>query len=338
MKYLVKYWYSVLLIVVLPVTLYAQTQWEEKDDMYFSKKDRAKQMASAAQYSPINSTNDYAANHNFGSPTLPSTTAGSPTVQGTTDANDINNQYFIKDYSLPKKTTYTEIPTNKYSRTPSLRGGPNVNVLFSYGSSFVFGSPGFYGYNPYLDPFSPYYDPFFGSYYSYGYNPWRYGSYNPYGYTYGYGASNSSCTYTTYGTTSYARTVSNDVRYRNGRKVLAGSRASGKGVRSNGIASSTSDRPVKSNGKAIKRGSSYNRSSAVKSTSGSQFNSRTRYSRPSSRTTQRTTNRWNNSSPRNSGHSSSMPSYSSGGTRARSSGARPSTGSSRSTSSRGRGN
>ncbi len=326
-----------VLIILLPWLGMAQGNWDEKDDMYFSKKDRARLMAQSAAESVYPGNSAYAANHNFGSPTLQSTIAGSPTLQpakGTAD--DINNQYFITDYSLPKDTTYATVPTQMFgSNTPSLRNSPNVNIIFSYGGGFGYGRP-YYGYNPYNDPFSPYYDPFLASRYGYynnfGYNPWGHNRF----YT-GYGYVNNVCPYPTYGTTSYARNANTQVRYRNGRKVISGSRGSGRSSRRNTTIDNASDRPVKPIGKATKGGdNSYHRSSAGNKSTHS-FNSRTRYSRPANRSTQRTTTQWNTSRPRSSGYSSGRSSYTTGGSRTRSSGTRPASGSSHSSGSRGRG-
>lgn len=249
-----------LIALLLPISASAQSDWSENDDMYFSKKDRHKIYASVDNVEQSNLTveqSEYAANHNFGSSTIQSTTAGSPTIQSNLDPEADNNQYFITDYSLKNKAdnnvkTYSGINTNTGFNS-------GINIILSFGSTFR--SPyGRYGYyNPYTDPFSPYYDPFYryssSNYYSsLGYNPWRYN--NNYRYSNDY---NNALHYSYYGyyaaclPNTYVNHVRNAERYRNSRKVISGTRSQGSTVRVNSRnATTVSKRPIKITGSNIK--------------------------------------------------------------------------------------
>ncbi len=313
---------------------------QENDDMYFSSRDREKLYASSYtnQSTSLNDDDDeYATNHNFYSSTLQSTTAGSPTVQSPGNVEDANNQYFIKDYSITNKTD-NEVKT--YSGINSNNGfHSGVNVIFSFGS-FYGGSPYGYGYyNPYNDPFSPYYDPFYRyrspSYYaSYRYNPWRYNNYY-YGNSYNNGYYNSSnfCA-----TTSYSNNVRNEVRYRNGRKIISGSRSSRSAVRSTG--NSDRGRAVINKGKVSTNGRNsgnrsgntyrkYNGSNRSSTRTQSNSNRSSSYTKTNSGSGKSNVNRSTGSSSRSNSNYSRSGSRSSGSTRSK-----PSSGGSRSSGSR----
>jgi len=366
---------AILIAFLFPITLFGQSKWIENDDMYFSKKDREKVYASTSSVEHSNTEqSDYAANHNFNSPTMQSASAGSPTVQMNGNAEDANNQYFIKDYSLPKDKTYESVPINTYGNMQSFNNRPNVNVGFGMG--YGFGSPYFGNSfnrfnNPYNDPFSPYYDPFFSyndPWNSFGYDPWgynRFGSFgnnrfgswgnNRFGINRYYNSANWC---PTNGYTNYSSNVRNEVRYRNGRKVISGSRGSATRRSSSNLASS--GRPVKPTGAAVgtngrssnKRGtrnsyrkypnSAQNRSS-VNSNSGTKrantYNRTNRNSNSNNLSNNSNSNRSNSnrsnsnrsnsyrSSGSSSGSRSSNFSRPSSGGGSRSSGSRPSSGS-----------
>lgn len=234
---------ALALMYVFGVSTFAQVRkGVENDDMYFSKKDRELLYASNAKSTDYSSdqnyNSDYYDSHNFSSPTVQSSTAGSPTVQeGEIDEDADNNQYYIKDYSIPKenKTTGTTVVNNYYSGYPSSpMFGYGSNLGFSISVGYFYGSPYYGYYNPYYsyyDPFYRYYGPYYSFYDSWGYpyysyNPWRRHRYN-YGYSGGYygGYYNSaSCYYPTNGYTNYSGHVANEVRYKNGRKIISGSR------------------------------------------------------------------------------------------------------------------
>jgi len=331
--------------LLLPIGASAQSNWSENDDMYFSKKDRQKIYASVDNIELEQS--EYTANHNFGSSTIQSTTAGSPTVQSNLDPEADNNQYFITDYSLKNKAdntvkTYSGINTNTGFKS-------GINIILSFGSTF--GSPyGRYGYyNPYTDPFSPYYDPFYryssSNYYSsLGYNPWRYN--NNYRYSNDY---NNALHYSYYGyyaaclPNTYVNHVRNAERYRNSRKVISGTRSQGSTVRVNSRNATVSKRPIKTTGSNINpNGRNSSRTSYRKYPNSVQNRIANEASSKPKRVTtyNRTNSNWNNTTNftrpnnnRSSRPSSSSPSYnrprnrstpSSGG-----SGSRSSSGSSR---------
>ncbi|MCF6361026.1 MAG: hypothetical protein L3J29_09725 [Cyclobacteriaceae bacterium] len=343
----------ILVAFIFPQTVFGQSKWVENDDMYFSKKDREKIYASVdnlEQSSLTTEQSEYAASHNFNSPTVMSTTAGSPTVQPVGNADSDNNQYFIKDYSIKNKAD-NEVKT--YSGINSNTGFQSgINVIFTLGSSF--GSP--YGrnrygyYNPFDDPFSPYYDPFYrygnSNYYaSYRYNPWRYNNYG-YGNNNGFGNNNgyynSANWCPTNGYTNYSNNVRNEVRYRNGRKIISGSRNASSTSRSQPNRVATSDRPVKNvntNGRSSSRASrnSYRKypnsaqnRSAYKPNSSTAKRANT-YNRTNGNSNRSRSN-WNNSSNQNRSNSY-RSSGSSSGSRS-SSYSRPSSGGSRSSGSR----
>ncbi len=361
---------SVMLAAFLfPAISFSQSKWAENDDMYFSKKDREKIYASANNNLDHSNLTDeqseYAANHNFGSPTVQSTSAGSPTVQPEGNPNDANNQYFIKDYSLPKDKTYESLPITTYGNTPSFNNRPNVNVMLSYGMGYGFGSPyrGFNSsnrfYNPYNDPFSPYYDPFFSyydpwNYTSFGYDPWRYNGFGFRDNRFGINGYNSANWCPTNGFTNYSSNVRNEVRYRNGRKVISGSRNASATSRSRSNRVAISDRPAKSSSSVKTNGRSSSRASrggSYRKYPNSAYNRTTNKARTNRVNTSNRTNRnsnssnWNNSSNRSSnnyrssgsssGSRSSSYSRPSTGSRSSGSGSRPSSGSSRSSGRRG---
>lgn len=325
-----------LIVTLATIALTNELLAQEKDDMYFSRRDRAQLYTSTSYTTHSGSNSEYAANHNFYSSTIQSTTAGSPTVQANGNAEDDNNQYFIKDYSIKNKTdnevkTYAGINSNNgfYS---------GHNVILSYQAAY-------YGrlYYPLGDPFSSYYDPFYryrsASYYgSYRYDPWRYNNYE-YGSNYNYYPSyyNSSnvCV-----STSYSNNVRNEVRYRNGRKIISGSRTS---RTINRTAENVNEgRAVKNTGSKVSTNgrSSNGRTDGTYRTYQSKNQSRS-YNRNNSNSSNfnRNTNTRNSNSFRRSGSSSPSKSYSSGskssGSRSSSSGSRSSGSSSRS---KGRGN
>ena len=227
---------------LLGISAFAQLRkGVENDDMYFSKKDRELLYASGSTgtsdyYGDQSYDSDYYASHNFSSPTVQSATAGSPTVQaGEYDEEADNNQYFIKDYSLPKEEKeYEKIVVNNYygyGGTPYGYGW-NSGITFSISFGSFYGYP-YYGYgyyDPFFDPFYSYYyyDPFYRyydpwNYAYYRYDPWRYQRYNRYGYYNGY-YNSSSCFYPSHGYTNYSN-VKNEVKYRNGRKIVSGTRS-----------------------------------------------------------------------------------------------------------------
>ena len=219
-----------LLVLVSSMLISNNIIGQENDDMYFSRKDRDKlyaSMTSTNQSYSLNSGSEYSNNHNFNSPTIRSTTAGSPTVQTNGKEEDANNQYFIKDYSIKNKTD-NEIKT--YAGINSNHGfHSGFNIMLSFGSYYRYPYFGSY-YNPFNDPFSPYYDPFYRYYdpwyyTSYRYDPWRYYRSNRYRYNWSY-YNSVSCFYPTNGYTNYSSNVRNEVKYRNGRKVISGSRTS----------------------------------------------------------------------------------------------------------------
>ncbi len=355
---------ALLLAFLFPVIAFSQSKWSENDDMYFSKKDRSKIYASVETLeNSLKGQSEYTANHNFESPTAQQ--AGSP--------DDINNQYFIKDYSLPKDKTYESVPTNIYGSAPSFNNRPNVNMAFGMG--YGFGSPYFGNsfnrfYNPFNDPFSPYYDPFFSyndpwnnnsfGYNSFGYNPWGYNRYGSWGNNrFGYnGFYNTANWCPTNGYTNYSNNVRNEVRYRNGRKVISGSRSASTTSRSNRGAVSNrpvknTDGTVKTNGRSSSRASrsSYRKyPNSVQNRAANNSNSRTNRVNTSNRTNRNSSNsNWNNNPNHNRSSNNYRSSGSSSGSRSssysrpssgsRSSGSvRPSSGGSRSGSSRGRGN
>ncbi len=328
---------AILIAFLFPIVVVGQSKWAENDDMYFSRKDRTKIYASVENldHSAITAEqSEYAANHNFNSPTMQSATAGSPTVQTAGNAEDANNQYFIKDYSLPKDKTYESVPINTYGNIQSFNNRPNVNVAFGMG--YGFGSPYFGNsfnnrfYNPYNDPFNPYYDPFFNyndpwNYASFGHNPWGYNRFGSWGGNNRFGVNryyNSANWCPTNGYTNYSSNVRNEVRYRNGRKVISGSRSSATRRSSSNLASS--DRPVKStgssvgtNGRSSNRGtrnsyrkypnSAQNRSSINSNSGAKRGNTYNRTNRNSN------SNNWNNNSNSNRSNSNRSNSYRSSG-------------------------
>ncbi len=352
---------TLLLAFIFPITLFGQSKWAENDDMYFSKKDRAKIYASVNSVAhSTTEQSDYAANHNFNSPTVQSASAGSPTVQMNGSAEDANNQYFIKDYSLPKDKTYESVPINTYGNMQSFNNRPNVNVAFGMG--YGFGSPYFGNnrfYNPYNDPFSPFYDPFFNyndpwNNASFGYDPWgynrfgswgnnRFGSWgnNRFGINRYYNAANWC---PTNGYTNYSSNVRNEVRYRNGRKVISGSRSSATRRASSNVASS--DRPVKptgssvgTNGRSSNRGTrnSYRKyPNSAQNRNSINSSSRTKRASTYNRTNRNSTNNSlnNNSNSNRSNRSNSYRSSGSSSGSRSSSYSRPSSGGSRSSGSR----
>ena len=331
-----------LLVVAIMMVMPNVTLAQEKDDMYFSRKDRA-QMYATTSYTTNSSSagdnSDYANNHNFYSSTLQSTTAGSPTIQVNGSAEDDNNQYFIKDYSIKNKTdnevkTYSGINSNNdfYS---------GYDIIPSYQSQY-------YGYLYKIN--APYAYNAFGPYRGLQYYLTRCGyrlghsnvvNYDGYyldgSYSYPNQYQNSAGSYCS---VNYSATVSNKVKYINGRKVISGARTSRtanrtaenvKGRReakNSGSKVSTNGRSSKSRTKGTYRvyqsknqSSSSNRNNSNSSNLNSNSNTR------------------NSNSFRRSGSSSPSKSYSSGskssGSRSSSSGSRSSGSSTRS---KGRGN
>jgi len=198
---------------------YAQV---EPDDLYFTHKDRKAANTNYMATASTNSSYDYndrdVSNYtNQHSPTITSTSLGSPTIQSTTgvfyDANqnpdyvsaqanpsaETSSEYYVENYDLPLTETETVVPqttvNNYYGANP-------YNSNFSPWSSFFTLSFG-YGigsyYNPYTDPFSPYYNPFYSSRWMYD----QYGSSSYYGYNNPWYSSNYGGGYPNYGFGSY---------------------------------------------------------------------------------------------------------------------------------------
>lgn len=345
-----------LLVAFMAITLSNTVIAQENDDMYFSRKDRKSVYASTSytSHSSANENSEYASNHNFYSSTLQSTTAGSPTVQSNAQEDADNNQYFIKDYSIKNKTdnevkTYSGINSNNAFQS-------GFNIMLSFGSFYSSPYGRRYGYyNPYNDPFSPYYDPFYryssSNYYaSYRYDPWRYN--RDYGYGYnssyynGYYGSSNVCV-----TSSYSNNVRNEVKYRNGRKIISGSRTSrsiqrgteysnsGRAVINPGsktpISGRSSNRGTKNNKYRIYTGDSQNSGTNKSKTNRSNSYFKSNSSNSNKSNVNRSSNNY-----RSSGSSSgSRSSYSSGsrssGSRSSGSSSRSSSGSSRSSGKRG---
>lgn len=241
---------GVLLATFLfPISLFAQNNWAENDDMYFSKKDREKLFASAETFeNSLESQSEYTASNNLES-------SASPQEAG---ADADNNQYFIKDYSLKNKAdnevkTYSGINTNTGFQS-------GFNAMSAFGS---YGQAGrwTHGYcNPHNDPSSPFFDLSKASYNPWNYNAFRYDltnyyvyKYNPWNPTSYYGYNGNSNYSNNYIATSYSNNVGKGVKYRNGRKIISGSRNTDRisKLRSSG---DISERPVKDSGTSVNTG------------------------------------------------------------------------------------
>ena len=240
---------------------YAQV---EPDDLYFTHKDRkaanVQYMASATADNAYDYNDRDVSNYtNQHSPTIYSSTLGSPTIQSTTetfyDANqnpdyvsvqadptaETSNEYYVEEYGLPIIETETIVPQtvinyNIYGANPYSNISP-----WSSSFSFSFG----YAYGSFYDPFNPYYNPYYSNW---GYNPYRSSYYdnnrpwnNSYyggGYSnYGSGSycyypvkySNSNYGNSYYGNSNYnsSNTYSSDNgAYKDGTKIKTGPRRS----------------------------------------------------------------------------------------------------------------
>ena len=230
---------------------YAQV---EPDDLYFTHKDRK---ASQANYSASTSTStvdadasynaadtDVSSYTNQHSPTLQSTTLGSPTIQQYEEPFYDASQN--PDYLLGQELENAEGVSDAYYMEDY--ASYNTDAVAVQTVNNYYGYDG-YGYNPYYSsgysswgyPSSSYYNPFsfsigFGySPYGYGYNPYRrysYASYYGYGYYdnyysgYPYYYSSSSFCYYPNNYYNNNSNYYNDVDYANANQVVNGPRKS----------------------------------------------------------------------------------------------------------------
>lgn len=213
---------------LLPLSLFAQNNWAENDDMFFSKKDREELYASAA----IAEQSEYTANDNLNSPTTQS------------DIGVNNNQYFITNFSLKNKA-YNAVKTN--SRINTNTGfQSSTNAAPNFGSMY-YNSERCRAIDIQRDSTNTY----FGLLYPYltSINRGRYSSYNPWTYNYnnGYNRESNNSYYgnNIYVTTSYSTNVDSESLHKKGGEIIGG-----RNSRPNTILAKT-DKAIKNGGSSV---------------------------------------------------------------------------------------